>query len=368
LNVTYYVYKDVQLDFQANSDEEAYARARRSRTFQSRRFSFVSMCWHSGRQRLYCGTTNPAGDLLVEFNPKTGKFRTCGYHKSGLRDETELKIHKGIWLDERDDSLVFATSTLSPISDTIDTPGGKLIRYHIADRRFEMIAQPMRGQFYQATNYDAGRDRAYLFTMPGLGLCVVDTRTGALIRSDAMESIPHVGAIDDDGGVWGTWSFSRHAFFRYLPDEDRYEFPKGCAFPEAPRAANVMYPGAGPIDSMVNGGDGFLYAGSALGEVVRIDPRTGAIQYLGKPFPGRRLPGMTVADDGYIYLCGGSDGAPHVARYNRDTEAMEYLGRVVADDGTTCFRCHELAVVDGTAYVGETDNRSRSGYIWACEP
>jgi hypothetical protein len=367
LNVTYRVYKDYHLDFKASSDEEAYARSARSREFRTRRYSFVSMRWHRGRKRLFIGTTNPGGDLLVEFNPGSGRFRTCSYHRSGLRGETEAKIHKGIWLDERDDSLVFATSTLSPISHTIDTPGGKLLRYHIADRRFEVVAQPMRGQYYQATSYDPARDRAYLFSLPGLGFAVVDTATGTLLRFDTMESIPHIGAIDDDGGVWGTWSIGRHAFFRYLPDEDRYEFPKGCAFPEAAQAASVMYPGAGPIDSMINGGDGFLYAGSARGEVVRIHPQSKEIKYLGKPFPGIRLPGMTVGDDGYLYMCGGSDGAPHLARYDRDAEQLEYLGRIVADDGTTCYRCHEIVAVDGTIYVGETDNRERSGYLWACE-
>ena len=31
----------------------------------------------------------------------------------------------------------------------------------------------------------------------------------------------------------------------------------------------------------------------------------------GKPFPGIRMPGLYVADDGLIYMCGGSDEALH---------------------------------------------------------
>jgi hypothetical protein len=206
-----------------------------------------------------------------------------------------------------------------------------------------------------------------MYTMPGACFAVYDLNNKELIRCNPMQSIPHIGAIDDNGGVWGTYSAGAQAFFRYNPDTDTYEFPEGCAFPDAYSAANVMYRGAGPVDSMENGQDGYIYTASALGEVYRIDPGSKEVTYLGKPFTGKRLPAMDLADDGMIYLAGGSDKAPMLARYDRETRQFEFLGPVTADDGLSCYRCHELRVVDNVAYIGETDNPSRSGYMWACE-
>lgn len=367
LNVTYHVYKDYALDVTGSSDEEIFANEKYREIIAEKRYSFVSMRPCPERKTLFIGCTNGVGDLLVEFDPATGDFRSCGYGESGIWENTEAKIHKGIWLDPDENALYFATSTLKGIPQTLRSNGGKLVRYRIDDDAFDLLAAPIRGQFYQATCYDPARKNMYLYSIPAAGFGVFDIQSKTLVRHDPMESIPHIGTIDDEGGVWGTYSVNRQAFYRYLPDQDDYEFPRGCAFPEARKAANVMYLGAGPIDSMINGRDGYLYAGSALGEMIRIDPISKEIEYLGKPFAGIRLPGMFLADDGLIYVCGGSDGAPNLARYDRGAGKFDYLGRVVADDETTCFRCHELVVIDGVAYVGETDNRRRSGYLWACE-
>ncbi len=366
MKVTYHVFKEYKLDVSGASDEEIFANKKHAKKLARLRYSFVSMRYHAKKKRLFVGCTNSGGDLLVEFNPTTRKFRSCGYGRSGIWEPTEAKIHKGIWLDEKEDALYFGTSTLSGIPLTVNSKGGKLVRYRMKDRKFTLIAAPTPGDFFQATGYDATRKKMYMYTMPGSCFAVYDLKKKKLLRHDPMESIPHIGCIDDEGGVWGTYSH-RHGFFRYLPDNDDYEFPPGCSFPDAHKAANIMYTGAGPIDSMINGGDGYLYTASALGELVRIHPVSKEIKYLGKPFAGIRLPGMYLAEDGMIYLCGGSDGAPMLARYDRGAEKFEYLGRVAADDGTVCFRCHELAVIDGVAYIGETDNRDRSGYLWACE-
>ncbi len=366
MDVKYHIFKDYDLDITGASDEELAANKKFAKVIRKNRYFFVSMCYHPKRKRIYVGCTQSGGDLLVEFNPKTSKFRSCGYAHSGYWYSLEAKIHKGIWLDEKEDALYFGTSTLSPVSQTVDSKGGKLIRYRIKDRQFDLIAEPTPGDFYQATGYDPKRKKIYMYTMPGSCFAVYDMKKKKLLRSDPMESIPHIGAIDHDGGVWGTYDGGTQAFFRYMPDENRYEFPEGCSFPNALAAANIMYPGAGPIDSCITGDDGYIYTGSALGELFRIDPQDKSVTYLGKPFTGKRLPGIYLADDGYIYLCGGNDGAPRLARYDRATGNFELLGIVESPDGTLCYRCHELVVVDGVAYIGETDNPKRSGYIWEC--
>jgi len=365
LNVTYHIFKDFQLDTTGSSDEEIFERS--GEEIRKNRYSFVSMCRPPGSEVIYTGATHGLGDLLVEFDTEKREFASCGYAESGLWIETEHKIHKGIWFDKAENALYFGTSTLSHIKDTVTSPGGILARYDCEKNEFSELARPTPGDFFQATGYDPERKKMYMYTMPGACFAVYDLNNKELIRYDPMQSIPHIGAIDDNGGVWGTYSANAQAFFRYNPDTDTYEFPEGCAFPDAYSAANVMYRGAGPVDSMENGQDGYIYTASALGEVYRIDPGSKEVTYLGKPFTGKRLPAMDLADDGMIYLAGGSDKAPMLARYDRETRQFEFLGPVTADDGLSCYRCHELRVVDNVAYIGETDNPSRSGYMWACE-
>jgi sugar lactone lactonase YvrE len=332
-----------------------------------RRYSLVSLAWWAGGKTLLVGTTHVERDILIAFDPATGAFRSCGYAASGIADPLDHKIHRGLWVDEKQASVYFGTTTLADVPETILSPGGSLIRYDLRAGTFHRLSQQTPGEFYQGTVYDDKRQFLYCFGIPGLGFGVFDLAHNRLVRYHCVESIPHISAIDDDGGVWGTWGFSRQAFFRYHPDTDRFEFPVGCKFPNARAASNVMFSGAGPVDSMVNGGDGFLYVASALGEVFRLDPRSAALTYLGKPFIGNRLPGMCLGDDGAIYLCGGTDTDPALARYHRDTNAFEMLGPVRSEDGTSCFRCHDLLMVGRTAYVAETDNQTRSGYLWVCE-
>jgi hypothetical protein len=367
MKVTYHVFKDFKVEQTGSSDEQILARAKNRRKIERLRYSFVAMRWHPRTRKIFLGSTNGAGDLLVEFDVDKRKFRSCGYGKSGLWHYCEHKIHKGIWLDKKEDALYFGTSTLRGIPDTIKSPGGTLARYDIKKRTFRRVANPTPGDFYQATCYDPKRKKLYMYTMPGSCFAVYDMRKKKLLRHEPVESIPHIGCIDDEGAVWGTYGIGRQAFFRYHPDKDDFEFPPDCRFPNAHEAANVMYTGAGPVDGFINGGDGYLYAASALGEIYRIDPVSKEVKYLGKPFAGKRLPGIFLADDGWLYLCGGSDKSPMLARYDRDSGQFEFLGPVTAKDGLSCYRCHEMVVIDNTAYIGETDNPTRSGYIWTCE-
>jgi len=367
VKVTPFVYKDYKLNLVITDDEAARIHEKYAKLFNARRYSFVAMRWHPKRRRLFLGCTSTGGDILVEFDPAKGTFRSCGYARSGLRGPTEDKIHKGLWLDEEEDALYFGTASLAPAPRTVGRPGGSLVRYRIAERKFERLARPVVGSHIQATIYDRARRMIYFYTLPALGFGVFDLRKRKLVRHDAMGSIPHIGCLDDAGGVWGTYGFSAQAFFRYVPEEDRYEFPTGCVFPCAVDGANVAYKGSGPVDSLLNGGDGWLYAGSTLGEFFRIEPRSGKVEHLGKPFPGKRLPAMCLADDGMIYLSGGQDKKTMLGRYDRATGSIEKLGPVADRRGRACFRAHEIAVVDGTAYIGETDNQQRSGYLWACE-
>ncbi|MGQ9661131.1 MAG: hypothetical protein ACUVWX_02195 [Kiritimatiellia bacterium] len=366
MQVSYHIFKDFRLSGHAGSDEEIFRRELRSPKVLRNRYSFVAMCWHAESGKLYLGATHGLGDLLLEFDAMNCRFRSCGYSRSGLWHKNEHKIHKGLWLNRKQDALYFGTTTLSSISLTTDSPGGSLVRFDLLRRRFSLIARPTPADYYQATCYDEPRQLLYMYTMPGSCFAVYDMQKKSLRRYVPVESIPHIGCMDDEGGVWGTFGIGRQAFFRYLPDTDRFEFLEDCRFSNAREAANVMYLGAGPVDSFINGGDGYLYVGSTLGELWRLDPHQKKLKYLGKPFAGKRLPGLYLAGDGFLYLSGGSDGAPMLGRYDRKSGQFKLLGEIRAEDGTVCYRCHELVVEGGVAYIGETDNARRSGYLWTC--
>ena len=96
MKVTYHVFKDYRLDVGGASDEEIFANKKYAKRLAKLRYSFVSMRYHAKRKRLFVGCTNSGGDLLVEFNPATRKFRSCGYGRSGIWEPTEAKVHKEV--------------------------------------------------------------------------------------------------------------------------------------------------------------------------------------------------------------------------------------------------------------------------------
>lgn len=330
------------------------------------RYSFVSFCPYLKQNKLFVGTTNFAGDILAVFDLKTKSFTSCNYHKS-IRTPLEIKIHKGLTLNEVNDSVYFGTATVSDIPDTINSGGGQLIRYDIKNKQFEKIASPTPGEFYQSTIFDIKRNNFYMHTMVGNAFCHYNINENKLKKMIPMESIPHNGVLSKDGKVWSVYGVSSHAFYFYDPDTETFHFPKNLKIPDSQKSANIMYPGAGPVDCMVEGPDGNIYAGCANGEVFMIDVNAMKLEYLGKPFLGMRIPGMAFSENGDLYLCGGTDNKPYLSKYSIREKKMETLGNIVASDGQSCYRCHEIMIIDNTVFVGETDNPVRSGYLWEVE-
>jgi outer membrane protein assembly factor BamB len=238
------------------------------------------------------------------------------------------------------------------------------MRFDLTTEKYHELGRPSPGSYIQATAYDQARQLMYSFTLPALGFTVTDLKTGKTRWNVPLESIVHVPVIDPAGGVWGTYSIWDHAFFRYDPDRDAFEFPDGCVMSTARQAANIMYVGGGPVDCMVNGPDGMLYVGSAMGEIYRLDPATKAVTYLVRPLPFNRLPGLVFGPDGRLFgVCG---DAWHVTLFAYDVNAgTDELICELKADNRVCFRPHDLAYQDGRFFIGETDNPKNSGCLWA---
>ena len=124
------------------------------------------------------------------------------------------------------------------------------------------------------------------------------------------------------------------------------------------------FPLNGPIDSSINGGDGFLYFGTTLGELYRLDPRTGHHTLLGKPSDSIRLSGLVVGPDNHLLGSYGAYDETGLFLYDRGTEEFKDLG-AMRDEEAAAFMIHDIAW-DGkdTVYAAETDNVDRSSYLW----
>jgi hypothetical protein len=145
-----------------------------------------------------------------------------------------------------------------------------------------------------------------------------------------------------------------------------------------------MYAGAGPVDSFINGGDGFLYVGTEKAEFYRIDAKSGEVTFLGKPTTANRLPALRLGEDGLIYGTAGDDYNCNIFTYDRSSGAFKNLGVIketevavakrAANPGTKdiasgprLYRPHDFIILASKLYVGETDNHDRSNYLWECE-
>jgi hypothetical protein len=360
MNVEYFVIKDVQLNSSARSVEELTSDSSIRADFLRQRHCIVSVC--AGDGKIYCGCTNTAGDILYELTPSTGKFRSLEFAK--VAEPCDAKIHRGLWLDRQRNSLVFGIASLSPNNKTSVSKGARIMRYDLGTDTYEELIRPWQGNYIQATNYDAERQMIYSFTEPAQGFAVSDLANKVNRRQMCLGSIVHIGVIDPAGWVWGTWGFrGAHPFFRYHPEGDRIEFFENLVMPTSVQASNLMYPGAGPVDCMITGPDGLLYVASAMCELYRIDPVACTLEYLGRPLPHNRMPGLVFAPDGLLYGVGGNDWAVTLWSFNPKTGKFTVVGEVAAPD-RRCFRPHDITYLDGRFYVGETDNPKMSAAVW----
>jgi sugar lactone lactonase YvrE len=251
----------------------------------------------------------------------------------------------------------------------LKAPGGVIFRFTPGPDRIEKLCTPSPHDYIQTITLDEKRGLIYGQTFPVFKLIVYHVGTGEVDDLDFLGSITHVSAIDDDGCFWGTWDWRHHHLFKYNPDARQMTyFHHGT--PNAEKESGIMYQGAGPVDVMINGGDGFLYVGTTAGGLCRLNPKTAEVEYLGHPGPSQRLPGLKVWHDSLLLGAGGDDNAGFLFTYDRDTGTIRRLGAIAdSKTGLKLFRVHDLALsLDGrTAYVAETDIMDRSGYLWECE-
>jgi len=328
-------------------------------------YAFTSLAHAARLGSLFCGTTNFGNDLLHAYDLASGSFESMDY--ASIAEPVEIKIHRSLTLGG-DGCVYGATSCLSGYDALADAPGGKLWRFDPAARQYEVLGIPVPHLYIQTISLDWDRQMVYGMTIPGFIFFAFSLVEREVVYSLHMGSISHIGVVDPDGGYWGTWlgggRSPGHNLFRYDPKSNRVKFfDRGFPTP----CRNLMYRGAGPIDSTLVADDGQIYLGHESGELYRLDWRQGRVEYLCKPMPGQRMPGLASGPDGLLLGVGGSDWASMGFVYDRKTGASEVLGPIRDDTAQAdCFRTHDCCLVGDDLFVGETDHPQRGCYLWKC--
>jgi hypothetical protein len=336
-----------------------------NRDLARRWISTVCLAHNPKDDLLYCGLTAYDGDILAAFDVEKKTFRGLGFPSVG--DRFDVKAHRSLEVDD-DGTVYSATACLHDLEQRAEAAGGKIFSYDPALEKLAVLGVPVAHDYIQTIALDRKRKILYGFTYPVGHAFRFDIASRASRYLGLVQAPPHSPVIDDAGTLWGTWmplggaAARRCCFFSYDPGRD------AIAWHRVPVPS--LYPGDnGGVDSVTNGGDGFLYFGSSAGSLVRFDPRAVEARYLGHPLPSGRIAGLVVGRDGWLYGCGGVDYDTHLFRYDRAGGRFEVLGPLYDPARkTSVWHTHALCEPrPGLFYVGETDNMDRSGYLWECE-
>ncbi|MBM3128348.1 MAG: hypothetical protein FJ009_06890 [Chloroflexi bacterium] len=322
--------------------------------------SFTALDWNSIENCLSIGLTSFDTDILWRFDPSSSKFESLGF-AAVANDSQRIKIHRGLQPD-LEGGYFFGTAGLPDLDERNDTIGGGV--YHYRGGRYEFLGIPLPHEYIQNIELDLQRQRVYGISYPTMNFFDYDYKNRKTVFSFFTRSHFHESGLDDDGFFWGTWSTRKgHCLFRYHPEMGRPEFfdePIPNLGPDHP----FQFTMNGPIDSFINGRDGFLYFGTTPGELYRLDPKSGKHILLGRPTPGLRLSGLVLGPQGKLL---GSYGAYHqtgLFLYDRATGEFADLGSI-RDENYACFMIHDIAWDGGVrVFAAETDTLDRSGFLW----
>lgn len=341
--------------------------------------SFDCLAW-DGVGKMYLGLTAINTDVFWVFDVATGSFNSL--HFDRVADKFDAKFHRSLERDT-DGSYFVATALLHDNDQQFEAPGGKLMRYEPDADSFELLDIPVEGQYVQSILLDPKRRLIYGFTYPAEHMFVHDlttqtTRKLAYLGNGRMICQPHNAVLDGGGRVWGTWGENRAFEYGIGQKPIRY-------FCFDPETSSFKWFDYGPpktwtddtaaIDHMLLGDDGLIYVGTVAGGLSTLDPESGAVDLLGKPFGGSRLAGLVQGRDGYIYGAGNSGqdsdgrGTARMFRYDTSEKTSQDLGPIFDDrENDGAVRVHMLVEgEDGVFYAGENDNLYRSSYLWRCE-
>ncbi|MFC2076272.1 hypothetical protein ACFLT7_04235 [candidate division KSB1 bacterium] len=343
--------------------------------FYHKWLGFTTVLYYPSNGLVYCGLERFDNDIFYSFDPQTGKFESLSFAEQSNR--FDVKIHRSL-APASDGSIYGATALLHDVDKSGEAPGGKLFRFEPDSGRIEILGVPVPHAYIQSIVLDDARGLIYGFTFTPERFFVHDLNSGesrdlGLIGAGLHISQAHLPVIDDAGRVWGTWGSCYQLgglptegnsvrLFWYHPDEGQVNYLQTIL----PRtAANVPYE---RVDEWINGGDGHIYIGTVSGALLRLDPETVRIDYLGKPCPEGRMSALDFYPDGRIVGAAGDKGKAHLFLYDPASGCFSVPGPIKDEElKTTPEKIHSLTVADsGVVFAGEIDNVGRTGYLWEC--
>ncbi|MCD6364679.1 MAG: hypothetical protein J7M14_02265 [Planctomycetes bacterium] len=363
MDIKYYLIDDYQDD--SLSADMTAENVRNNPEAKKRLYAFTSLLLNPADNQLYCGVTNFNNDIFQRFDPKTKEFTSLDYrNRFAPSTDFDVKIHRSLELDAQENCIYSISSALHRPNEYLDAPGSHLFRYHCATDEYEDLGRPLEHEYTQTITYDKQRQLIYGFTLEYFSFYVYSLAERKTIFHTRPASITHVSAIDDSGCIWSTWDRQKHNLFKYDPAAGKctyfeHGFPGG--------GHSYMYPGAGPIDRMINIGDGFLYVALDTGALFRLTPETAEVEFLGQGSAATRLPGLIkgIKDDTLLCVTGDNYGTI-LMEYNMRTRGFATLARIEADE-RVCFRPHDIAILGTTVYIAETDNPKGACGLWEVE-
>ncbi len=358
MKVNYYSISDPNLDLKTNGLNDTDAETLLAHPLVAENYFSITTLRPHHNGKLYVGTTHMKNRILWSFDPETKTFDDLGYSRIG--GQYDIKIHRSLEYDPARDVFYGVSSGLHTEAKYFDVPGSEIFEYNPKTGDITFLGRPLPHEYTQTITFDPVRRLLYGFTYHTFAFYVFDVDRRKTIFHALPGSISHISALDDTGCIWSTWGRNLHYIYKYDPALNAIEWTKK-KFPEG--GHSYMYPGAGPIDCMVNGKDGFLYVALETGTLVRMDPAHLEFESLGRPSPYPRMPALVLGQDGLLYGTCGDDGNVRVFCFDRKTQKYSILGELVSSSAR-CFRPHDLAILGNTIYVGETDNPDRTCYLW----
>jgi hypothetical protein len=262
------------------------------------------------------------------------------------------------------DGLVyFGTAALVNIPQRHEAPGGRLFRYDPGSGEYEFLGRPLAHDYIQTIDVDYRRGIIYGATYPLGSFFGWDLGKRKLLFSAYIADWPHQVIVDDDGQCWATYSKGVEAkdfrLIKYSPKSGKLEWTEVALPGNAPQQATG-------IDSFVNGGDGFLYIGTATGALVRLDPRKTRVELVLRPAASQGFGALAPPVDGRIYGIAGTGATSEVFSYDLRTREVVLYGCAWDEQRQTgIFRPHELVLGPNRClYCPETDNPDRQCYFW----
>ncbi len=361
VNVKHHVLKDVPAEALEEFNHGAQFKALRGDpVLRENWISFTALEWNAAEDCLYLGLTAFDRDLFWRFHPDSATFESLDF-KAAARDPQFVKIHRGLTPD-REGGYYFGIAGLLDLDDRNGAAGGAI--FHYRGGEYACLGVPVPHDYIQNIEVDLERNQVYGVTWPVIQFFHYDPRMRITRFSFFTGSHFHETGLDDDGYAWGTWSRPNgHCLFRYHPVSAQPEF-YDQPIPNLPPGPAFTFPMNGPIDSFINGGDGYLYFGTTLGELYRLDPKSGRHTLLGRPSESIRLSGLMVGPEGKLLGSYGAYDDTGLFLYDTRTGEFNDLG-ALRDGGVVAFMIHDIAWDGGTRVIaGETDNLDRSAYLW----